>query len=856
MAFPASANATETEYATPISTRLNPTGRTIALLVPVKDFGSNLGDVTIQITAGDEILVNRTELLSRIADLLSDTQRRAVAELTDAGGFVPIGAFKETGVGVRFDNGLQELELELAGQQRKLGDISLSGNRGRRISADLSEPQAVSGYVNLIGGFDYDWDVKNSAATGAGGRLDLESAIRLHGAVIENRAAYEGGVDASICPPGALCTYGHVAGLKRQVSRIVYDMPEHDIRVAVGDTDPLAQSMQRPVDILGLSIEKSDDRFHSGDAAFLGSGGFYLERPSDVEVRINGIAVHRLHLRPGNYTLRDLPLTPGVNDVELSITDDQGQSRQVTFRSYQDATLLKEGESAWGTAFGLESYLRDNERNYVSRGGMATGFFRYGLSDLVTAEADVQGDRSVIMAGFGATVGTDWGKFSAHTAASSSTAGAGVAADLGWSLSDTNGIFSDRSESMFLDAEYRSTDFHTPGEYLEAASGLLYPEFNYWLRLSGAYSVGFANGVTATVAGRYQFSNDAAQALTSYTVLGDRYGADLTLSKNLSDTTSASLLVGYSNEFYPFFDPGLKDTDGEFRASLRFNVRPEARTSITAGYDTLGKQATLSAYRSEGDGIGRWDTSVDAQSWGSDDSANVNASAGYYGNRAEVRVAHFAQMDGVDYSAFESATAQQRTSLRVGTSIAFAGDRIAIGAPIRGGAFAIVAPHESLADREITVGTGEQVRARADALGPAVVGDLPAYLPGTVPIDIDDLPIGYSLGRSNFDTFAPYKAGYALDVGSANSVSVYGTLVDDAGAALALLTGTAHPEGQAAPAVSIFTNASGRFGAEGLGPGRWIMEMATEGEPTRYLIEVPVGTQGFIKVGTLKPLGR
>ena len=89
----------------------------------------------------------------------------------------------------------------------------------------------------------------------------------------------------------------------------------------------------------------------------------------------------------------------------------------------------------------------------------------------------------------------------------------------------------------------------------------------------------------------------------------------------------------------------------------------------------------------------------------------------------------------------------QRSSLRLGSAIAFADGRVAVGAPIRGNGFAIVYPHESIASKEITVGSGQDVRAISNSWGPAVVTNLPAYQPSTIPIDVADLPVGYQPRR-------------------------------------------------------------------------------------------------------------
>jgi hypothetical protein len=48
---------------------------------------------------------------------------------------------------------------------------------------------------------------------------------------------------------------------------------------------------------------------------------------------------------------------------------------------------------------------------------------------------------------------------------------------------------------------------------------------------------------------------------------------------------------------------------------------------------------------------------------------------------------------------------------------------------------------------------------------------------------------------------------------------------------------------------------AGRFVAEGLAPGIWLIEMATDERPTIYRIEVPTGTQGLLQAGVLTPIG-
>jgi outer membrane usher protein len=842
------------EYAQPISNRLNPTGRTVSISVPLKDGELTLGETVIQLTASDNILIEKAGFTEHLAQVLNEPALQAVAALPDSAGFVPIESFADTGVGVRFDPGLQELLIDARAEQRPAGNLSLGGYPTQRPSAALIQPQSAAGYVNITVGLDQLWETDSVAVSsdgrGLSGRVEFDSGLRAGGVVVENRAAFDGDVDTNVCPVGATCRYGHVAGLKRQSSRLIYDIPEQQMRVTLGDTDAVGVPLQRSAEVLGLSVEKSARKLNPGEnLAAASAGSFRLERASSVDVIVNGAVVQRLQLRPGNYNLRDLPLSAGANSIELAITADNGERQTQMISAYSDPGLLAAGKSEWAFAAGLPSYLLDNERSYSGDGYFGTGIFRYGFNDGLTALANLQGDGDVIMGGLGADIGTRFGIVGLHGAASAGEHANGLAANIFWSYSNFDGWIGDGGESLHFNAEYRSPDFRTPNEHLEGADGILFADFNYWLSLAGSWSAPITEKVTATLSARYMFDDDGQTFLHTDAISEDRFGLDLTLASSVTPTVNASFLIGYSNELYR---RGLvqDDTqDGEFRAAIRFNVRPGDHGTVSGGYDTLGNQATVSAYQGAGSGIGRWDTSIDVQNRGYEEVASVNATAGYTGNRAEVRVSHYADADGST-----SEGARQRTSLRAGTAIAFAGDKVAIGAPVRGGAFAVVAPHPSLAGREISAGGIDNAVAKADTFGNGLVSNIPAYMPGSISVDVDDLPLGYSLGSGAFDTLAPYKAGYAIEVGSNYSVSVVGTLTFADGQPVALVTGIGHPEEQPDKVITLFTNSEGRFGAEGLAPGRWIVDMATEGSAARFVIEIPAGTDGLFQAGTLTPV--
>jgi outer membrane usher protein len=234
--------------------------------------------------------------------------------------------------------------------------------------------------------------------------------------------------------------------------------------------------------------------------------------------------------------------------------------------------------------------------------------------------------------------------------------------------------------------------------------------------------------------------------------------------------------------------------------------------------------------------------------------SSVSGSASYVTNRAEYYFSHAADFGGLGYGGLTHPySTQQQTSASVATSLVYADGAWGVGRHVASG-FVLVTPHESLQGSPVLVGGAESPVAETDWLGPAVVPSANPYTQARLTYDAPGAPAGYDLGSASFDMKAPYKAGYNLKAGSAYTITAIGTLLDVEGQPLPLLAGEAREaDKEKGRKVELFTNRAGRFGAQGLAPGKWIIEMPGDPEPVRYAFEIPEGVVGLHDAGTLKP---
>lgn len=782
--------------------RLNPTGRAIVLTVPAKDGAAYLGDMPLTIGADDSLTFPAERTLQLLEPLLDPDVMLALRGSLSGKNTIGPGDLTAAGIGVDYDPRTLELRFQIPVEKRASRRLSVSALDHQSVG-DFVKPLDFSAYLNIRGSVDL---YEQGPTTGFQEPVFLlNGAVNLKGVVLESDAIWIPGSSG--------------ADFQRLGSRAVYDDTKHIVRFTVGDLEAQGRGFQAAPDIAGISIFRSYSVLNPQQIIRpRGDRTFRLERPSTVEVLVNGQQVRRLQLAPGNYNLRDFPFAQGGNDIRLNVLDDTGRTEVLRFNIFLDQTQLAKGIDEFGLYAGVHAPLGLKGPDY-SDDWVVSGFYRRGISDNVTLGANFQADDQVQMAGVEAMFGTSIGSFGTNIAYSHTSGygdGYAIQATFQRLIQHRDG----QADTFNLFVEHRSRKF-APVTFFLADN-----QYDY--EVGGGYTHAFNSDVYMGLNARFSKGRGIVSDVHSYS---------LTSGWRISSNATLTAEARYT-----------EDSRGdEFSGFLTLTVRFGRTSSIRSEFDTRDNRARLSYQTLHGNGVGSYNVTADVER--SDFGSNVGFNANYFTNRAELGISHFGAFAG-DFGTSTS----QRTTFRLGTSVAVGGGEVSIGRPIYD-SFAIVKPHASLKKANVVVDpTVLGYASNTGTMRTATMPNLSSYSERVVTVDVEGAPPGTDIGQGSFKLFPGYRTGYRLEVGSAYFVTATGTMLDVDGQVVSLVSGKAtelaHPD--RAP-VTVFTNRQGRFGATGLAPGQWRIEML-DANKSVYVITIPQDAEGIVRLGDITPV--
>ncbi|MGR3911317.1 fimbria/pilus outer membrane usher protein [Burkholderia sp. SR8] len=427
--------------------------------------------------------------------------------------------------------------------------------------------------------------------------------------------------------------------------------------------------------------------------------------PSTVDVYVNNALTSTREVAPGPFAINNVPVVTGQGDVRVVVRDVMGREQVITQSFYASANLLKQGMQDFSYEIGKERRdfgLASNDYGHW----FASATHRIGMTDRFTGEIHAEAEASRQNLGVGGVVlAGPLGVVNASAAASRSTDGAGALATIGA-----------ESQAGLVDigahAQWATPHFAQIG--LEP--GRLAP------KLLTSVNVGLGMGRFGSLGLAHVFLDNRdgykTQLLSlSYSAQLGRFGfANISVSKPLSG--AGATIVG---------------------AAWTIPVDNRTSASVTMTHQQGGTEMLAQLQRSlpVGEGFGY---SLQAGNDTQDASATLQTRTGTY----SVEAAAYRGRAGVRANvaggvAFVDGTA--RLSRQITDSFAL----------VKVPGFANVG---ILADNQLV--------ARTDASGVALLPRLRAYESNPISIEQADLPFDATIGTLKLDAVPYFRSGMAL----------------------------------------------------------------------------------------------
>lgn len=779
-----------------------------------------LGEVGATVVGQNVVAIDGDRLQNILEPVLSQATLLDIEQRTAANGFIETQDLEDLGLNITFDFQDLALDLVISGRLRKSTDVSVN-QRGEIDITDKVTPGFFSGYINGFAVQDYLHEAPNGNEGRAPFSLTIDGALNFFGykgLTLEGEGFYAEGEDNE-------WTRGDV--------RLIHDNPDHALRYTAGDIEYFGSELQGTPALGGFSIERNYSELQPLKIVTpSGQRQFTLDRAATVDVYVNGGLTRTIRLDPGNINLEDFNFLDGANDVVLEIEDAAGRTQRIEFTSFFDNDLLAKGLSEFSYNIGYPSFVEDNEVKYNEDQLTLSGFHSWGLTDNLTFGINAQGNEDIQQAGLQFVWATSFGNFDIEPSVS---------------LNDRTGQEEDLSPAVNFDWEYNFKN-----------------DYNQVLDVSlEAYDHDFVS-LSDTVADN-PYSYDAQMRFQSR--LPYDFGGTLTARHangrgTQGDITSVGTTLnrsfGRASAFASFDYINEEGQADDVRALLSVSFRLGERQTLLYRRDTLRRTTTAEWTRFRRNVANDWGANIAINDAPND--TQVTGELEYAANRFDASVEHTLQ--GTSFS--DSDLTEQRSRMRLSSSIAFADGHFGFGRPVDS-SFALVHAHDSLDGADIAVNKDQDGKAVAwaDGTGPAIVPDIAEYRPETLTIELENAPVGYNFGDARYDIVAARGSGVGIEIGSDASVMAIGILTDAEGNPLSLAAGTIIPAGaepqDAAPADAgeadniIFTNQSGRFVAQGIKPGNYTLNVRDQ-NLNNYSgsFTVPKDAKGYVKIGEIK----
>lgn len=612
----------------------------------------------------------------------------------EGGSFVSLRSLGATSLAMDIQN--MVLNVELPAHLFSTSAINLTASKTNNALASSEK----SGFLNYrLADTSYGADTSSTAlATELG--LHFENSLFLNQNLFRNNA-----------------------GNTRYTTQWIFDRPESQQRLVLGDFTAVSSELGSAVPMGGVNFSKvyslAPDLVQQPLAAYSG----VAESPSVVEVRVNGVPVSHSEIGAGPFELQNLRQYGGASNVQVLVRDALGREQLYSFPFYFSDQSLREGLQDYSYSLGK---IRVNPG--LANDGYDTtafsAFHRFGYSDALTLGARAEAAENLSNAGLEAVWrDNQWGVLAGSASVSNHNGIGSQAAMFAYTYSQPT--FGVRAVARKYDANYAPLEtLHTPfnrlGDY--GASFSWYPANSH--SLSFDYRLTQTSDTESTRTSSINYTHSISNSNIVFATLQH------TDAKSQPESVW-SLFVGW---VYRFGD--------KYTASSHINA------------DDHGQQSTVTQFQSDmpsGEGIGY------RLGWTGTQPNNTDRLNGF----AQWNLPALSASVDANLLSVQGRQVDYREVALAG-SIAFAGSAWGFARPIND-SFAIVQLGAPVAGVHVTANS--QDIGVSDANGQVISPYLGSFYESRVSIQDDSIPLDYVMGKDFYTVKPAYRSGVQVDFG-------------------------------------------------------------------------------------------
>ncbi|MDR0331656.1 MAG: hypothetical protein LBH93_08115 [Chitinispirillales bacterium] len=848
--------------------------RPASLMMRLYGEGRPLGTVEISYNESFSAFTFASGPFSRLLDRMILPDYRAAAG--DSVGHFSSAVLTAAGYSLDVNDTRYELRVLFPPEAKVLQKTNLKGGFLREPRGEEIEPAAVSFFTNYriderIRYMDYSYSSGYSGIWRSPDTLirdrvtvNLDGALNVYGWVLESAGWVNEPSDG---------VWLNWENARRSDARIVRDLLGMRSKISLGDISIGSSIISGPA-IGGARYEHNGWFFGNNPNDDQNSVTFFMAKPGEVEVFIDGMYRRRFHLPGGHHQITGFGGEAGRNTVRLVLRTADGATEEIPFEYIlSNPRNMIRGDVRYSLSAG---FRRDNAPSplcftYNPEQPLAGAELHYGLSYSVSVGVAAQASQNAGLAG--AQILWTTGKASfLDTRVFASEAGPGniggrvdasYTINLRRPITRANRLITGDVELEPLPAFSLSLRGYCQSE--RYSQNVINVQRSVSNALMGGASGGF--GIPA-LRGSVSLNGGAnAYRETEGSPSGDiayNYGVRVAQSIKKSYfavSAGENVRLGVRT---PYFSLSTNYTFGS-GVSVR-NHR--FSTGATAGMSTRRVSAIDSAeqyaydwryganagwgWSNSGAGSGSQSYSANVRVL-NDLNPSVSASMKHVYNRAGLNA-------GYGYGSSEYAGYGRRVhslTAQAAGSFMFADGLWAFGRSMGGfggGGFALVGATGDLKEADVHVNRSKysgREFSKSGWLGAAYRNGIMPYSPAELALSLTDVPMGAVLEQSRYHFVSGYKRGYALRIGSIEQVIAQVRFVDKGGTPLSYHYLTIEPadeEDAAGPPRAAFTNSEGVLQAGGLQPGmEYKIKFRASANVKDAVIEIPIGADAVFE---------